>query len=266
MKITTISKVASLVISSVMIQSAVAGHAVGIGVGPHFGGGGFGGGIFGKLFGGGGFHSAPVFGGGARFSFGARPTFGQPVIVRSPSRITTLPRRLTIASHQRYPISSINHQSTANSRPQIASRTQQPSERAGNPIFSRQGASVHRYNNKGLYNGKPSPDPTVTAVQQDLTKLGYYHRSIDGLYGRATRKAVGRYQTDHHLPATGTLTSQMLRLLRVSPISRAEIGSEFGTNCIANLCHAFTNDMDPLELELLVAAKRANTQCKQSDL
>src|SRR6266446_9037319 len=71
MKITTISKVARLVISSVMIQTAVAGHAVGIGVGPHFNGG-----IFEKLFG----------GGGARFSFGARPTFGQPVIVRSPSR------------------------------------------------------------------------------------------------------------------------------------------------------------------------------------
>ena len=69
MKIATISKVASLVISSVMIQTAVAGHAVGIGVGPHFGGGGFGGGIFEMLRG----------GGGARFSFGARPTFGQPV-------------------------------------------------------------------------------------------------------------------------------------------------------------------------------------------
>jgi len=60
MKITTISKVASLVISSVMIQTAVAGHEVGIGVGPHFGGGGgFGGGIFEMVFGGGGFHSAP---------------------------------------------------------------------------------------------------------------------------------------------------------------------------------------------------------------
>src|SRR5205814_3283157 len=99
MKITTISKVASLVISSVMIQTAVAGHAVGIGVGPHFGGGGFGGGIF-KMF----------FGGGARFSFGARPTFGQPVIVRSPSRIRTSLDRLTISPHRRDPISSINHQ------------------------------------------------------------------------------------------------------------------------------------------------------------
>ncbi len=122
MKITTISKVASLVISSVMIQTAVAGHAVGIGVGPHSSGRGFGGGIFGMLFGSGGSHSAPASAGDARFSFGGHPTSGQPVIVRPPSRITTSPGRLTIPSHQRYPISSINHQSTANSRPKIAAR------------------------------------------------------------------------------------------------------------------------------------------------
>src|SRR5882757_5058119 len=121
MKITTISKVASLVISSVMIQTAVAGHEVGIGVGPHFGGGG-------------GFHSAPASGGDARFSFGGHPTFGHPVIVRPHSRITTSPGRLTIPSHQRDPISSINHQARANSRPKIASRTQQPRERAGDHI------------------------------------------------------------------------------------------------------------------------------------
>jgi hypothetical protein len=126
MKITTISKVASLVLSSVMIQTAVAGHDVGIGVGPHLGGGSSGAGIFEVLFGG-----------------GARPTFGQPVIVRSPSRIRTSPGRSTAPLHQRHPVSSIDRQSTANSHPQIASRIQQPSERAGNHIFSRQGVSVH---------------------------------------------------------------------------------------------------------------------------
>jgi putative peptidoglycan binding protein len=197
MKITTISKVASFVISFVMIQSAVAGHAVAIGVGPHFGGGGFGGGTFEMLFGGGGFHSAPAFGGGNHLSFGARPTFGQPVIVRSPSRITTSPSRLTIPSHQRDSVSSIDRQSTANSRPEIDSRTQQPYQ-------------------------------TVRAVQQNLIKLGYYHGSIDGLYGRATRDAVVRYQTDHHLAVTGTLTSQMLQLLGVSLTGRTGIGSVAG--------------------------------------
>src|SRR2546423_225650 len=128
MKITTISKVASLVISSVIIQTAVAGHEVGIGVGPHFGGGGG--------FGGGSFHSVPASGGDARFSFRGHPTSEQPVIVRPPSRITTSPGRLAIPSQQRHPISSINHQSTANSRPKIASSMQQSSERALDHIFS----------------------------------------------------------------------------------------------------------------------------------
>jgi len=54
---------------------------------------------FEKLFGGGGFHSAPASGGDARFSFGGHPTFGHPVIVRPHSRITTSPGRLTIPSH-----------------------------------------------------------------------------------------------------------------------------------------------------------------------
>jgi hypothetical protein len=85
-----------------------------------------------------------LFGGGARFSFGAHPTSKQPMIVRSPSRITTSPSRLTIPLHQRDPVSSIDRQSTANLRPQIASRIQQPSERAGNHSFSRQGVSVQR--------------------------------------------------------------------------------------------------------------------------
>jgi hypothetical protein len=129
LKITTISKVIALVISSVVIQTAVAGHAAGIGKGPPFGGG---------------LHSTPASGGATRFSFGARPTFGRPVIGRSRSRITGSPGRSTTRSRQRDPISSIDRQPAANSRPQIASRMQQPGERAGGHIFSRQNASVHR--------------------------------------------------------------------------------------------------------------------------
>jgi Putative peptidoglycan binding domain len=30
-----------------------------------------------------------------------------------------------------------------------------------------------------------------------LTKLGYYHGAVDGLFGRATRDALAHYQTDH---------------------------------------------------------------------
>src|SRR6266496_1646484 len=105
MKITTISKAASLVISSVMIQAAVAGHAVGIGVGPHFGGGGFGGGVLaaghvgggvGSRGGGVGFGGSHFSGGvpnfagaGSRFSSFGRPSSRQPVYEGRPNRIVT---------------------------------------------------------------------------------------------------------------------------------------------------------------------------------
>jgi hypothetical protein len=63
------------------------------------------------------------------------------------------------------------------------------------------------------------PDPNVTAVQTDLKKLGYYHGTIDGLFGRDTRDALARYQTDHHLAVTGTLTTETLQSLGVSQVT-----------------------------------------------
>jgi hypothetical protein len=63
------------------------------------------------------------------------------------------------------------------------------------------------------------PDPNVTAVQTDLKKLGYYHSAIDGLFGRSTRDALARYQTDHHLAVTGTLTTETLQSLGVSQVT-----------------------------------------------
>ena len=100
MKITTISKVASLVVSSMMIQAAVAGHAVGIGVGPHFGGGGFraggfGGGV-GSRGGGVGFGGSHFSGGvsnfagaGPRFSSMGHPSSRQPEYNGRPNRAVT---------------------------------------------------------------------------------------------------------------------------------------------------------------------------------
>jgi hypothetical protein len=168
-----------------------------------------------------------------------KPPFQQPMIVRSASRIRTLSGSLTTSSRQRDPISSVERQSRTNSNRHIASGGRQPGGRAGNHIVSRQSASAHRANNKAVYRGNASPDPTVTAVQQHLTKLGYYRKSIDGLVGRATRHAVARYQTDYNLAVTGRLTRQMLRLLGVSPISRTEVGSELGTTRTRELTSRF---------------------------
>lgn len=72
------------------------------------------------------------------------------------------------------------------------------------------------YYSDGVYDNAPAPDPTVTAVQTDLAKLGYYHGRIDGLYGRTTRDAVAHYQSDHQMTVSGTLTRQILQSLGVS--------------------------------------------------
>jgi hypothetical protein len=60
-------------------------------------------------------------------------------------------------------------------------------------------------------------DPNVTAIQTDLTKLGYYHGVVDGLFGRDTRDALAHYQSDKHLAVTGTLTTETLQSLGVPP-------------------------------------------------
>jgi hypothetical protein len=64
-----------------------------------------------------------------------------------------------------------------------------------------------------------SPDPNVTAVQTDLAKLGYYRGAIDGLFGRDTRDAVARYQSDQNLAITGTLTTQTLQSMGVQKVA-----------------------------------------------
>ena len=75
------------------------------------------------------------------------------------------------------------------------------------------------YSREGVYNGKPAPDPTVKTVQAGLANQGFYKGPIDGLYGRATRDAVARYQEARQLGVTGTLTRQTLESLGVAQAS-----------------------------------------------
>ncbi|HKP02722.1 MAG TPA: peptidoglycan-binding protein [Chthoniobacterales bacterium] len=58
-------------------------------------------------------------------------------------------------------------------------------------------------------------DATVSAVQSELTRLGYYRGAIDGVYGPQTRGALARYQGRQGLPKTGSITTATLRSLRV---------------------------------------------------
>jgi hypothetical protein len=54
---------------------------------------------------------------------------------------------------------------------------------------------------------------TVSAVQSKLAKLGYYYGAIDGVVGDETQAALARYQEEHDLSVTGTLTAATLQSL-----------------------------------------------------
>jgi hypothetical protein len=54
---------------------------------------------------------------------------------------------------------------------------------------------------------------TISAVQSELARLGYYRGAVDGVSGDETQAALANYQQDHDLSVTGTLTPATLRSL-----------------------------------------------------
>ena len=69
------------------------------------------------------------------------------------------------------------------------------------------------YYNEGVYSETPVKDPTVNAVQTELTQQGYYNGPVDGIYGPATRDAVAKYQIAKGLDVTGSLSPDTLQSL-----------------------------------------------------
>ena len=67
------------------------------------------------------------------------------------------------------------------------------------------------YYGDGGYCSMPVSDSTVTAVQTQLTQLGYYNGPVDGIFGQSTRDAVANYQIDKQLDVTGSLSAQTLQ-------------------------------------------------------
>ena len=63
------------------------------------------------------------------------------------------------------------------------------------------------------YSDQHMSQPTVSSVQSQLTKLGYYNGVIDGVLGDQTEAAIARYQEDHNLSVTGTVTAATLQSL-----------------------------------------------------
>jgi peptidoglycan hydrolase-like protein with peptidoglycan-binding domain len=54
----------------------------------------------------------------------------------------------------------------------------------------------------------PKAPRTVTELQRDLRKLGFYSGPLDGRYDAAVRTAVKRFQHDAGIPVDGTCTSR----------------------------------------------------------
>jgi peptidoglycan hydrolase-like protein with peptidoglycan-binding domain len=55
----------------------------------------------------------------------------------------------------------------------------------------------------------------VSAVQSELSKLGYYNGAIDGALGDQTEAAIARYQQDRDLSVTGTMDAATLQSLGI---------------------------------------------------
>jgi len=72
----------------------------------------------------------------------------------------------------------------------------------------------YNYYNDSTAPGSAKPaNPTVSAVQSKLEQLGYYQGSVDGVLGDDTQAAIARYQEDHGLSVTGTVTAAVLQSL-----------------------------------------------------
>jgi Putative peptidoglycan binding domain len=75
----------------------------------------------------------------------------------------------------------------------------------------------YAYDDQDYYGYDAFNDPysvsMVGAVQSDLARQGYYRGVIDGVYGPQTRVAITRYQSNHGLQMTGSLTTATLRSL-----------------------------------------------------
>jgi hypothetical protein len=56
-------------------------------------------------------------------------------------------------------------------------------------------------------------DSIVAATQERFAQEGYYRGEIDGIFGPATRRATLRYQGNHGLRVTGSLTTDTLQSL-----------------------------------------------------
>jgi His-Xaa-Ser repeat protein HxsA len=75
----------------------------------------------------------------------------------------------------------------------------------------------YNYDDQSPYSGsnQSAANATVSAVQSELAKLGYYNGAIDGTLGDQTESALAHYQEDSDLSVTGTVDAPTLQSLGI---------------------------------------------------
>jgi hypothetical protein len=74
------------------------------------------------------------------------------------------------------------------------------------------------YQDQNTYGDQPA-DSIVSSAQQRLAREGYYRGQIDGVLGPETQRAVSRYQSNHGLAVTGSLTPDTVRALGLRQVA-----------------------------------------------
>jgi len=77
--------------------------------------------------------------------------------------------------------------------------------------------SPYNYDDQSPYaaSGQSAANATVSAVQSELSKLGYYNGAIDGVLGDETEAALARYQQDQDISVSGTVNAATLQSLGI---------------------------------------------------
>ena len=60
-------------------------------------------------------------------------------------------------------------------------------------------------------------EPLTMQVQTALHDYGYYDGPIDGIIGPMSRAALERFQKDHGIEVTGTITGEVLDVVGIVP-------------------------------------------------
>ena len=82
-----------------------------------------------------------------------------------------------------------------------------------------EGGGANYYGEGAYASSGQSADSTVAAAQGQLARAGYYRGEVDGIFGAETRRAVMRFQGDHGMRVTGSLTNDTLDALGLQRVA-----------------------------------------------